>query len=351
MADTSDIVLNAGLYGIALPAALAGAGAALGRPLPRAAGPIAALLVASGYVIAHSKLVGAPVWPPIDATQWLPVAACGGAIVGALTAVLSDVARLGAASAQALRTAGVAALALWITRGLLTGPIEAGGMAVLLGPVLVTAGLYTGLDLLVRAEDRFRGVAGLIATGLITGTIAAIIALARSAVLGQMVGAAAAAIGGLTLAVLARVPAPVVRAALAPIALIAGTALAAALHYAELPVFAFYALPAAPLVAVAVAWSIVGGKAHAAALVGVSAAVVVAVGFFTAPRLEEGAAAYAPTAEGAVELDYGYGSSSGDAAPSTPSGGDGQPAPDPYLDPKLMENWQPPVAPPDSPAP
>lgn len=351
MADSSDILLNAGLFGVALPAALAGAGAALGRPFPRAAGPVAALLTAGGYLMAHTRIAGELVWPAIDATQWLPIAAIAGALVGAVTAVVSDAARLGSLASQALRIAGVAAIALWIARGLLVGPIEAGGMAVLLGSVLVTTGLYAGLDLLVRSEDRLRGISGFVATGVITGAIAAIIALARSAVLGQMVGAAAAAIGGLTIAVMARVPAPVLRAALAPIALVAGTALSAALHYAELPAFAFYAFGAAPLVVVAIGWSITNSKAHSAVLVGVAAAGVATVGFFTARRLEASASSYTPAAEGEVQLDYGYGASSESPAADAEPGDEPSAPQDPYLDPKLMENWQPPPAQPDSPAP
>lgn len=351
MADSSDILLNAGLFGVAIPAALAGVGAALGRPFPRAAGPVAALLTGAGYLIAHTRIVGAVVWPAIDATQWLPFAALTGAIVGAVTVTMSDALRLGTTAALALRSVGVAALALWIARGLLTGPIDAGGTAVWLGSAVVTTGLYVGLDLLVRSEDRLRGVAGFVAAGVIAGAIAAIIALARSAVLGQMVGAAAAAIGGLTIAVMARVPAPVIRAALAPIALVAGTGLSAALHYAELPSFAFYGFGAAALVVASVAWAIASDRIHAATLVGGAAALMATVGFFTARRLEAAAAEYTPAAEGEVQLDYGYGPSSGDAtpAPDAPSGADA--APDPYLDPKLMENWQPPPAPPDSPAP
>jgi hypothetical protein len=351
MADSSDILLNAGLFGVALPAALAGAGAALGRPFPRAAGPVAALLTAAGYVIAHTRIVGSVVWPAVDATQWLPLAALAGALVGALTAVASDALRLGTAAALALRSAGVAAIAVWIARGLLTGPIEAGGASIWLASALVTTGLYVGLDLLVRSEDRLRGVAGFVAAGVIAGAIAAVIALARSAVLGQMVGAAAAAIGGLAIAVIARVPAPVIRAALAPIAVVAGTGLAAALHYAELPSFAFYGFGAAALIVVGVASAIASERIHAATLVGGAAALMATVGFFTARKLEASSSTYTPAAEGDVELDYGYGPSSGDTstAADTPSGVGA--APDPYLDPKLMENWQPPPAPPDSPAP
>ncbi len=346
MTGANEVLINAGVFGVALPAVTAGAAALTSRLSPRVGATLTALGIAAGYLAAHWRLAGAPVWPPVDATQWLPIAAAIGALIGAVSGGLGHGDPLRERRVHTLTALVVLGASIWLLRGVLGTWLERWPTSQSYQEVgfLATLGTlaYIGLARLVAHDDRGRAFGALLAVGILIGGAAATLGLARSVLLAQLLGAVGAGVGGLALASLAGVPGSVLSFAAAPIALTLTVAVGAGQHYAELPRNASVALLVAPSFASFLfmlpkrAW-----QSAVLAVLAVGAAVGTAA--FLTTRATGDAEAYAPpTGEVQVEMDYGYGPSTPDSAtPAGPEGGTGASEPDPYGDMKAMENWKP----------
>ncbi len=216
-----------------------------GRPLLGELGVASG--VVAGFVAGYMALVGAPQWPVSEAMQWLPwIALAGGGIA------LVDVGlRTLQGYALGLRVVGPA-VAAWIVPALLFATLadnvwtaeQAARWQWSLSGGVVAGWLL--LDLLA-ARMSSRGFAVLL--GLLCAGAAGVIVLGQTAVLGQLVGGAAAAVGGAALlTVLGRTDLSL-RAASLPVALIVTAAAASAHHYAYLSVRGLGLILAAPALA------------------------------------------------------------------------------------------------------
>ncbi len=359
MPESSSVLVTAGLFGVVLPTAVAGGAALLarGRAVRSSANAAAGAGVALGVGIAAHQLAGPLTLPPPDSTQWLVFAVIAGGLLGAfLSLLLQSLAvrwpaggdgspgngegRAWGGVGVAARTVAFGALAYAIVSRLL-GPLAARDAATANAELWRLVGLgalaQLGLEALLTGPrddaPRLRSFLALAAAGVLLGGAAATLALARSLLLAQLLGAAAAAVGGLALAGLAGVRPVAMRSASMALGAAYVVAIGAGQHYASLPASVATLLLLVPALAGAAAWFTPAGWG-AAASIGVAAASVGGAARMTHTALEVDAEPAAAT-PGAVELDYGYGGS----APATDT------AADPYLDPKLMEGWKPPDAP------
>lgn len=216
----------------------ASAAARLGQPLGRWG---AALALAAGYVAGHWGLAGGPLSTNNDVSQTLLYLAALGGVLGALDALWPRPMAL----RWGLRLLACAGSAWLLVRPLAAqgGPIAQYGLAA----ASVAGGMLAVWSLLDGAAAREPGPAlGLaLLIWLVAG--AAALVMAGTAVVGQLAGAATAALGGLWV-VTWRWPATGRLVSASPVlALVAVGQWAIGLLYAELPKASFVLLVLAPL--------------------------------------------------------------------------------------------------------
>ncbi|MBK8481804.1 MAG: hypothetical protein IPL40_11590 [Proteobacteria bacterium] len=222
----------------ALPASEASAAAGVGQPLGRWG---AALALAAGYIAGHWGLAGGPLSANNDVSQTLLYLAALGGALGALDALWQRPIAL----RWGLRLLACAGSAWLLVRPLAAqgGPIAQYGLAA----ATVAGGMLAVWSILDGAAAREPGPGLGLALLLWVVAGAAVLVMAGTAAVGQLAGAAAAALGGLWV-VTWRWPASGRLTSAAPVlALVAVGQWAVGLLYAELPKASFVLLVLAPL--------------------------------------------------------------------------------------------------------
>ncbi|HKE01255.1 MAG TPA: hypothetical protein VKE69_09615, partial [Planctomycetota bacterium] len=170
------------LFGVALPAAVAGV-ALLVAGVTRLRF-LAAAAVALAFAAAFVEIVGRPSFPPKESTHWLPWVAAA-----AVAAALLEPSPLLGKAVRAIACVAVPVVFLSRLPGSWTEPTRVVWAAALVGG---TAVVWLSLDGLARAAAPS---AMLAATWIVAAASAVAIGLSGSAVLGQLAGAVAAALG------------------------------------------------------------------------------------------------------------------------------------------------------------
>jgi hypothetical protein len=223
------------LWGALLPAVAAGAllafaGFAGGRAA--AGGWGGALAVGGAYVAGHVGLFGWPSFPPAEATKWFPYLAIAASLVGAV----ESTPRCRPAVRWLVRLV-IGAVALWE----MFSVVGAGAFAASLVAVLVFLGS-------IGVLERRLGRASFLLVLAVTGTAASVaIVLSGSALVAQLGGVLAAALGALFPFALAGWPSGSWgRGVVFPAALVLASLVLVAHFYAELSVAGAVLLGVAP---------------------------------------------------------------------------------------------------------
>ncbi|MFO0571636.1 MAG: hypothetical protein U0263_38770 [Polyangiaceae bacterium] len=292
-------------FGLILPALVAFAFVlALGAREPGEPRFLAWLAPALGlglaYVAAHLAIHGPRGILPADTMQRLPLVA-GAAVL------LSLADRAGAKLAWRLL---VDAAVAGIAAGLLLSPLTARGDKA--PPLALVFGVFVlGAVLVMRASTALvpseRPLAGAVALGVLSGALSGLAALSGTALVGQLGGAAAAGVGGLTLALFVRK-----RASLESAGRVVGALFASVLGLAY-----FYAEMRPEVLALGVAAALAFGGAAVALrkrpALGLGLGLLIGGGLLGVagyralrPAASTAAPSPASSSENATDNDYGY---------------------------------------------
>lgn len=250
----SPFLMNAALYGILLPGAVAAAVSALARPWRREAHGVllfalANLALFAAYAAGHRGLTGELEFSPIDISNWLPHVAALGALLGFLHAFIGSRRDLAPTLALAA-TFAVGVTVIWlVARPQLafrfTGVT---GVYVVLGGGLALTAFHV---LIERALGRESARVGAVFAVIIAGVAPAIVALSGSLLLGQLGGVAASGVGALAVVALAFNQAALVRALVGFLSMTTGAFIALAYLYASMRYQVVLVLALAPAALVA----------------------------------------------------------------------------------------------------
>ncbi len=324
------LLADIALGGIVLPAALGAVGFWAATRLPaRWTGPATAAVTAATVIAAHFALFGAPRWPATDTLHWMAWLALLGALlvqIGPTNSSISGklvgpIRRFLADWSDQFGLLGGIVVGVAVPWGLLGPLVERGdaGLATLAGAGLGIVVVAASLDLVLR---RLSGIGGLVLLGMLAALSAGVVAVGRTVVVAQLVGAMAAGFGGVGLVALLRrhpvdasidpsidpaidpaIDPTTVRTAALPAVAVLATAALGAHHYAYLTRDGLLLLAAAPVVAAGVGLLVRPSRRwlrEGAVVV----ALVVALG--SAAAVGEQPEDAAPAGSVEEELDYGY---------------------------------------------
>lgn len=343
-----DVALQLALRGVALPfvvgAALFGLSAWLtrGQDAPRRAlmtGLAAAIGVTLGFGLAAQALGVFPPWPAVESTHWLVWMTLGAGVLS--LAIPIGLSTLPAPWRHGVGIAVAAGLAFVIPGKILVNliehawkPEEASRHIWLARAALFGAWLL--LDLAVSRLSE-RGGAALLAA--FAGASAAVVVLGKTAMIAQLLGALAAATGGVALVTL--LPGRTglsVRAAALPVAVAVVASAMTARHVAYLAEPAMLLIAAAPAAALVLTFGAWRERLHLAVTQGGPVVAMLLVLGATVPVAEQPEPEY--TGSGEVELEYGYDSIDLDSKAPDVSGDGATP------DYSNLQDWKPePAAP------